>query len=232
MGDEGQSGVASAVALFEAIKAGDQARVRSLLDDHPGLVDASDMEGLSPLMVATYWRRPAIVDLLLGRGASDDLFAAAARGDVLGVEVLLDAEPDAVNRFSADGWTPLALAAHFGSVDVAQHLLASGADVKAVSRNALANTPLHAAVAGNQPELVDLLLQHGSDPNATDANGWTPLNLAAHAGSIELVQRLLAAGADVTIANQEGNTPLDVARQQGHEEVIGLLQTVTPSNSA
>ncbi|MGH2560334.1 MAG: ankyrin repeat domain-containing protein, partial [Thermomicrobiales bacterium] len=103
--------MASTVAFLEAIKGGDQERVRSFLDDEPGLVYAADEQGLPPLIIATYWRRPAVVDLLLGRGAPDDVFAAAARGDVLAVEVLLDAEPDEINRFSADGWTPLALAA-------------------------------------------------------------------------------------------------------------------------
>ncbi|MGH2534879.1 MAG: ankyrin repeat domain-containing protein [Thermomicrobiales bacterium] len=220
---EGRSGVASAAAFFEAITAGDQERVRSMLDDAPGLVHAADEQGLAPLIVATYWRRPAVVDLLLGRGAPDDVFAAAARGDVLAVEVLLDAEPNAINHFSVDGWTPLALAAHYGSVEVAQHLLASGAEVKVVSRNALANTSVHAAVAGNQPEIVDLLLSYGADPNATDANGWTPLNLAAHAGYVALVRRLLDAGADATIANHEKRTPLDVALQQGHDAVVAEL---------
>jgi ankyrin repeat protein len=223
MGAEGESGAAAAAAFFEAIKAGEQERVRSHLDADPGLVHAADEQGLSPLIVATYWRRPAVVDLLLGRGAPDDVFAAAARGDMLAVEVLLDAEPDAINHFSADGWTPLALAAHFGSVEVAQHLLVSGAEVKTVSRNALANTPVHAAVAGNQPEIVDLLLGHGADPNAVDANGWTPLNIAAHAGHLDLVRRLLDAGADATIANHDGQTPLRVARQQGHDAVVALL---------
>lgn len=218
-----RTGAAATAEFLAAVTAGDQVRVRSFLDHEPGLANAVDEQGLSPLIIATYHRRPAVVDLLLGRGAPDDLFAASARGDLLAVDVLLDAEPDAVNQYSIDGWTPLALAAHFGSDEIVRHLLASGAEINAVSRNGLKNTPLHAAVAGNQSESADLLLRHGADVNAVDANRWTPLNLAAHAGHMDLVRRLLAAGADSAIPNQGGQTPLASARQQGHQEIAALL---------
>lgn len=219
---------ASSAALFDAIKQGDLDQVTVLLDAEASLADSRNDQELSPLMVATYWKRSAIIGLLLGRGAEDDLFAAVARGDLLAVEMILDADPSLIDGFSVDGWTPLALAAHFGSVDVVGHLLTSGANVNAVSRNSLANTPLHSAIAGDQLEAAELLLSQGTDVNAVDAGGWTPLNLAAHAGQSALVTKLLAAGADPTIVNEGGQTPLEAAREQGWSDVIEILQEPLP----
>lgn len=210
--------------LLEAIKRGDAETVAALLDEHPALVDARGGDGVSALSTALYWHRAAIADLLLARGAQDDIFSAAARGDLIAVEMALDADPDALNRFSPDGWTPLALAAHFGSTDAAHHLLVSGADVNAVSQHRLANTPLHAAVAGKQPEMVALLLENGAEIDAVDANGFTPLALAADAGDGEMVRRLLAAGADPAIPNEAGETPVAVATRRQHGEIAALLR--------
>ena len=209
--------------IFYAIKTGDEARVRALLDADPATANATDAQGLSPLTVATYHGQANIVDLLLASGASDDVFAATARGDRAAVEALLRENPDLVRAHSSDGWTALALAAHFGRLEILRVLLGYGSDPNAVSHNLLGNTPLHAAIAGNQREAVALLLQNGANPNTTDSGGWTPLHLAAHGGSESIAKDLLAAGADPTIPNAQGDTPLTTAREQGHRNVASLL---------
>jgi uncharacterized protein len=210
-------------AIFHAIRSGDQSRVESLLDSNPSSANATDTQGLSALIVATYYGQANIVDLLLARGANDDLFAATARGDRLAVEQLLRAHPELINDYSSDGWSALALAAHFGRLEIAQILLDRGANPNAVSRNLNANTPLHAAVAGNQREAVVLLLQHRANVNAIDSGGWTPLGLAAHDGRGPIIEILLATGADPNKPNGQGETPLAVARQQDHQDAVALL---------
>ena len=52
-----------------------------------------------------------------------------------------------MNSFSADGWTPLHLAAFFGS-RMRHVLLNTGAKVNERSTNPMQNMPLHAAASG------------------------------------------------------------------------------------
>src|SRR5256884_9151426 len=127
-----------ASAFFEAIKAGELERVKTMVSADPSLVDARDAEG-SAILTAVYHRQKEIVNLLVARGAALSLFEAAAAGEIERVERLLDGGGAAINAYSGDGWTPLHLAAFFGHTRIAETLLAHDADVAARSRNATGN---------------------------------------------------------------------------------------------
>ncbi len=216
----------SAAALFEAIRAGDLARVAGLLDGDPALVRARDADGRTPALVACYHRAPAVLGLLRARGAGLDAFEAAAAGDVTRLAALLGGAPGLVSAPAHDGWTPLHLAAHFGETPAVALLLEHGGDPRARSRNALINTPLHAGLAGTAGlDLVDRLLSAGAEVNAADAGGFTPLHLAASRGELSLVTRLLLRGAETSAKTAEGRTPADVARARGHEPTARFLET-------
>jgi len=137
-------------------------------------------------------------------------------------ERLLDAS--IINSYSADGWTPLHLAAFFGHPKITEMLLAQDADVTARSRNPNGNTPLHAALVGNHKLVVGLLIGRGADVNAADANGWRPLHLAAANNNLDAINALIAQGADVTAGNGEGLTPLSIAQEKNHREASALLR--------
>jgi ankyrin repeat protein len=65
-----------------------------------------------------------------------------------------------------------------------------------MSRNEHHRTPLRHAAATNRPRIVQLLIELGADPNATDASGATPLTTAAQENAdASAVAMLLAAGA-------------------------------------
>jgi ankyrin repeat protein len=125
------------------------------------------------------------------------IFEAAAVDDVARLQEILDGDPAEADTYSTDGWTPLHLAAFFGSFGGADLLLSHGADPRRIARNAMANTPLHAALAAKQLALVDLLLQRGADPSIECA-GYTPMAIA-EAGTFEaalpLLQQALARAA-------------------------------------
>jgi len=188
----------------------------------PTLTDARSRTGESAILTAVYHRQKEIVNLLVARGAPMTIFEACAAGELERVERLVDQA--SVNRFSADGWSPLHLAAFFGHTKVAELLLAHGADVGARSRNANGNTPLHAALAGNHKFVAGLLVGAGSDVNAADAAGWRPLHLAAANNNLDAIKALVAQGADVGAANGEGKTPLSLAQEKNHREAAAFLR--------
>ena len=165
-------------ALIEAAKAGDEATVRRLIAEHPRLRDQRLPSGESPLMAALYRGHRNVVSALAESGAEIDVFAAAATGNVVALRGALK-EPGAVNAYAYDGWTPLHLAAFFGQLEAARVLLDAGADLQALSRNSLTNTPLHAATAGKHEDIALLLVERGADSAAPDAGGYSPLRIAA-----------------------------------------------------
>jgi cytohesin len=65
-------------------------------------------------------------------------------------------------------------------------LLQRGANIN--SRGFQGHTALHEAAYYNRPEMVDLLLSNGADPNLKDATGKTPMDLANLAGRDERAQ--------------------------------------------
>jgi uncharacterized protein len=221
---ESPSSPSSTVGLFEAIKAGDVERVKTMIAADPALIDARSDTGASAILTAVYHHRLEIVNLLVARGAALSLFEAAAAGEVERAERLIDGSPGAVNGHSADGWTPLHLAAFFGHPRMVELLLASGADVTACSTNANGNTPLHAALAANQKLTAGLLMGGGADVNAVDAAGWRPLHLAAANNNLDAMKTLIAQGADLQAADKDGLTALALARQKNHREAAALLQ--------
>lgn len=163
--------------LFEAAKTGEVAQVREIISRHPELRSARRDSGETPLMAALYRGQRDVVQLLIDSGAELDVFAAAATGRLRELTGALSAA-DAVSAYSYDGWTALHLAAFFGHPDAARSLLDAGADVNAVSRNTLTNTPLHAAAAGKHVDVALLLLDRGASCGTVDAGGYTPLQIA------------------------------------------------------
>jgi uncharacterized protein len=148
-----EKAVTDSLALFEAVQDGDLTKLASCLDASPGLVNARSEKGFTLLAFASYMRKPEVVRFLLSRGAEVDLFNATILGDEERTRALLHGDSKRANSHSPDGWSPLHLAAHFGHLHLVRLLHGIGADVDGKSLNALANTPLHAAVAGRSKEV-------------------------------------------------------------------------------
>ena len=83
-----------------------------------------------------------------------------------------------------------------------------------------------AAARGENIDLVNKLLDAGSDVNATQGDGATALHWAAHRNNLELVQLLIEAGADVNIANELGATPLWLATLNGSAPIAEKLSLI------
>lgn len=81
---------------------------------------------------------------------------------------------------SAQGQTPLHVAALMGCRELASFFLERGADVNAT--DSMGYTPFHAAAAGGDIGLAQLLLDHGADAGVLTSNGKTAADVAKEEG--------------------------------------------------
>lgn len=212
--------------LLEAINQGQAEKVAALLEQNPALASARDKSGGSLILVAIFKGKPRIAEQLAAKRTDLDLFEAAALGRTDRVQELLDKHPKLAVEYAPDGFTALHYAAHLGHHQIVEVLLASGADVRAVSRNGLSLMPLQSAVAGRRLEIAKSLLEKGAPVNARQEKATTTvLHVAAFIGDLEMVKLLLAFGAEVNVKQTtDGKTPLAVALEKGHKQVTDLLR--------
>jgi uncharacterized protein len=152
------------------------------------------------------------------------VFEASALGQSSRLVELLDGDPELVNRWSPDGFSPLQLASFFAQLEAAALLLERGAETNAVAKNAMRVTALHSASARGDVRIARLLLDHGADANAQQEGGYRPLHAAAQGGNVELAAVLLDHGADPSLGRDDGETPIETAAALGNDEVASLLR--------
>jgi len=123
---------------------------------------------------------------------------------------------DAMQQYNAhDGWTPLHLAAHYGHLPTVKLLVEYGADLEAVSQNAIGNTSISAAAWGNRLDIVEYLASQGANVDAPNAWGRTALHRAIDGGNWDTARLLVKLGADVEKIDGEGKTAAEMANEKG-----------------
>ena len=92
---------------------------------------------------------------------------------------------------------------------------------------------LHEAVDGNQPDVIELLLLHGFNPNVRARGGLTPLHLAVIKSEANCVRALIDNGADITLKDDQGQDAVNKAEQRNkkREAVLKLLRNKGKINS-
>jgi len=155
----------------------------------------------------------------------DSFFQVVGEGNSEKVKALLKDIPDLVFSKGKHGWTPLhrttTYGTSYGKKDIAELLLAKGADVNA--KDDSGDTPLHNAAEAGHKDMAGLFLANGADVNAGDKYSSTPLHVAAREGHKDVAELLLAKGADVNARDSYGNTPLHDASYRGHTSMVELL---------
>ena len=167
------------------------------------------------------------------------LRAATLGNDTETIRTLIDAGVD-VNAADLPGISPLMMAAGWNSnTRAVQLLLAKGANPKAASRPVMglparngasefgSLTALIMAAPFGPPEMIENLLDSGSDANAKDVRGMTPLMLAVATDHQDpaVIKMLLDHGADPSMKSRIGDTAPDWARRAALPLGLDLLKT-------
>ena len=153
-------------------------------------------------------------------GMGTGLHDAARKCDAENVKLVLKDDPKSLEEKDAQGGTPLLTASVRGCKDVAELLIANGADVNAANR--MGFTPLFMAASMGHLEIVRDLIKNGADVNHMSLAG-TPLHRAAFKGDRELVEILTANGATVNAKDRKGMTPLHYTTVRGNIDAARLL---------
>lgn len=209
--------------FIQAIQEGNIATVKTALSENPSLINTKTEQGLSVLLLAMYYRKNDIVNILLENKKDFDFFEAAASGQLDFVKKILENKPEILNQYAVDGFTALGLSCFFNQKEIAHFLLEKGADPNIASNNDFKVAPLHSAAAISQIEIVNILLQNGANINAKQSSGVTSLHSAAHNGATEIVKLLLQNGADKEAKTKDGKSVLDFAKEGDFKEIINLL---------
>ena len=236
--------------LIAAVKNVDRGAVQRLLKQGVD-VNATEGDGATALLWASYRDSLDLVDLLLGAGAkvnaANDLGAtalwlASVNRNAPMVQRLLKAGADPNLALNA-GETPLMAASRSGSADAVEALAAKGARVNAAGVRG--QTALMWAAAQKHPDVVKVLLAHGADVHAVSA-GWsqvmavpphgmleynrniphgndTALLFAARVGDLESAKLLVTAGSNVNDADAWGISATAMAAHAGFRDVVVFL---------
>lgn len=158
---------------------------------------------------------PGAVNLLLEAGAdprlenirrtSTGLHGFDSNGDLAALEALLEAGAD-INVQDSSGRTPLSRAMSNRNPAIIRHMIAAGAEMS--NPEDWSKGLLSAASNGQpMPEIIELAIANGADPNYRDRRGRTALHLLADGNGTDAAAVLVAAGADIEALDRNVNTP-------------------------
>lgn len=89
--------------------------------------------------------------------------------------------------------------------------------------NSEGNNPLHIAAANGYNDIVNLLLQRGTNIHCANKRNAAPIHAAVFKGRLDTVKLLLENGASIETQEDEGDTPLAWASYTGYANIVEFL---------
>jgi ankyrin repeat protein len=246
------SAFVQAAEIDDAVRRGDVARVRALLDSNtPPDLNLPARDGLTPLLWAAQANDIALARTLLEAGADPNsanrygispLWLAATNRSAALVELLFAYGADAAATMP-HGETVLMAAARAGDAASIRLLIAAGADPNA-AETSHGETALIWAAAENHPDAVRALVADGADPDKASraldlapmdwvqvgmvstvlpVGGWVPLMYAARENALDAALALVEQGANPDAQDPDGNTALLIALANEHYDFAAAL---------
>jgi len=214
----------SLTVLEEYIETGNQQDLDLLLSQNPELVKENTSHDISPLLLACYYQKSQIVQVILKYIKSITIHEACAAGLTEQVQLMIEQKPEVINELSSHGFYPLGIASHFGKEDIVRILLRNHANPNSSSQNGYNVFPLHSALSNQQDNIAKMLIEAGAEVNVLQSSKISPLHLAAQHGNIDLIIILLENGANIEIRNDFGQTASDLASDKGYLEIAQILK--------
>jgi ankyrin repeat protein len=193
---------AGATAFMGSAYEGDLATVAVLLEWHAD-VNHVDNRGNTSLGSVVWGRDAKMVGVLLAHGANPNVSVYASDSSVLqfaavtGQAEIVDLLIAHGADLTAYGAASLNVAAGKGETDIVRSLLNAGVDANA-ARGYDDQSAMHMAAAGNHPETIKLLIEHGADVNHLSSKGQSPVRTAISGSFVETTEVLLDNGATVS----------------------------------
>lgn len=135
------------------------------------------------------------------------------KGDYKGLPALVDRKLELgwnINSVFLDGASMIHLACKIGSIDLLNHLMLKGVDLKKRDQSKGANCLLYAAEA-DKIKVIERLLDMKMSVNSVDNSGETALHIASKNQNMEIIKFLLGKGANIQAKTTDKRTPLHYA---------------------
>ena len=159
-----------------------------------------------------------------GRGfAGNGLQAAASRGHISTVRLLLEAGADVDFRITPKGHDALQIACWRGKEMVVELLLQKKAKTNSILPGGYWGYALQAAAYEGHKKIVEMLLDKGADPNAVGGAWDTPLTAASWERHEDIVRLLLNRGAKANTQGPRCGTALQAVSVEGNVQIAALL---------
>jgi ankyrin repeat protein len=223
------AGVFGAQDIFDAIKGGDLARVKALVDKAPQSLSSLNNSGQTPLIASIQNKKADIAAYLIASGADVNardkshaapLSYAITEGLTDIARRLIDGNAD-IDTPAMWDLRPLAFALEFGRLDIANMLIDKGAAIP-VDPGEESYRLFFSACSNGFARLADKMLEKGFTIGENQYTHGLP-HLAAAGGSAAIVEKLIQLGFSMNGENELGWTPLHAAAEKGHSQVMAIL---------